>query len=261
MDNRIGNLINVDWRKIEPLQPDDVKIDNNKEALKQSLLKNGFVVPFAVWTNNDIHYCIDGHTRKNVLKELFEQGHDVPKTLKAYQIKAKDRQEAVSILVEVFNQKHNPFDSEVLTEWLNIEDVEIEDFEDINIKIPDIGIDSDFKKEAENYSRVVETPIYKPTGKCPKINELFNTDKVQELLKKINEKELPEDIKNFLTFSAYRHTAFNFENIVEYYAHADKIIQELMEDSALVIIDFNKAIEMGYVKMIEKMENQLNLDV
>ncbi len=170
MDNRIGNLIDIDWRKIEPLQPDNVKIDNNKEALKQSLLKNGFVRPFVVWTDNNIHYCIDGHTRKTVLSELFEQGHDVPKTLKAYQIKAEDRQEAISILVEVFNQKHNPFDYDVLTEWLNVEEVDVEDieFEDIHTdKIVDCSFIDDLeenafinsiKDEAETFGFTLQIP-------------------------------------------------------------------------------------------------------
>jgi ParB-like chromosome segregation protein Spo0J len=35
----------------------------------------------------------------------------------------------------------------------------------------------------------------------------------------------------------------------DFYAHSSKEIQELMEDSALVIIDFDKAIEKGYVKL------------
>ncbi len=166
MDNKIGNLIDVDWRKIEPLQPDDVKIDNNKEALKQSLLKNGFVVPFAVWTDNDIHYCVDGHTRKAVLKELLEEEHNVPKTLKAYQIKAKDRQEAISIFVEVFNQKHNPFDYDVLTEWLDIEDVEIEDIESVNVE--NINEDCNFEGNIDDFFENSESEAVKDKSLiCP----------------------------------------------------------------------------------------------
>jgi len=61
--------------------------------------------------------------------------------------------------------------------------------------------------------------------------------------------QLPEDEKQFLRSAAERHKVFNYENIAEYYAHSSKDCQELMEDSALVIIDFNKAIENGFVKM------------
>ena len=56
--------------------------------------------------------------------------------------------------------------------------------------------------------------------------------------------------------AAYRHTKFNYKNIAEYYAHANKEMQGLMEDSALVIIDFDKAIENGYVKLSEDIANQ-----
>ncbi len=134
MKDKIGNLIEVEWQKIEPLQPDDVKIQNNKEELKQSLLKYGFVLPFAVWVENDVVYCVDGHTRKEALNELIQEGHNIPNKLKAYEVKAKDRQEAISILVEVYNQKHNPFDKEVLTEWLEVEEVEVQSLEMVNVE-------------------------------------------------------------------------------------------------------------------------------
>ena len=53
----------------------------------------------------------------------------------------------------------------------------------------------------------------------------------------------------FLIYAAYRHTVFDYSKIADYYAHSSKEIQELMEDSALVIIDFDAAIEKGYVKL------------
>ena len=42
--------------------------------------------------------------------------------------------------------------------------------------------------------------------------------------------------------------------IAEYYSHANPVVQDLMEQSALVIIDFNKAIELGYVQLSKKLE-------
>ena len=49
--------------------------------------------------------------------------------------------------------------------------------------------------------------------------------------------------------AATRQHAFNYENIAEFYAHQDRDVQELMEQSALVIVDYNKAIENGYIKL------------
>jgi hypothetical protein len=132
MKERIKGLIDVDWRKIKALQPDDVKINTNINALKKSLKKHGFSIPFAVWKDGSTIYTIDGHTRKRALEELKHEGEEVPDKLKAFEIDAKDRKEAVEILVEVFNQKHNPFDNEVLVKWLKVEQVEVQDLDVIN---------------------------------------------------------------------------------------------------------------------------------
>ena len=63
-------------------------------------------------------------------------------------------------------------------------------------------------------------------------------------------------MKDFLKVAAYRHVKFNYERIADYYANAPKDVQELIEDSALVIIDFNKAIEDGFVKISQDLLNQ-----
>lgn len=58
--------------------------------------------------------------------------------------------------------------------------------------------------------------------------------------------------KQFLRFAAYRHLCFNYAKIAEYYCHQNKEMQTLMEDSALVIIDFNDAIAKGFVQLSEQ---------
>ncbi len=54
-----------------------------------------------------------------------------------------------------------------------------------------------------------------------------------------------------MKLAAYRHVVFNYQNIAEYYAHSSPETQNLIENSAMVIIDFNKAIERGFVKLTE----------
>lgn len=49
--------------------------------------------------------------------------------------------------------------------------------------------------------------------------------------------------------AATRHYGFNYKYIAEYYAQAPKEVQELFEDSALVIIDFEDAIAKGFVEV------------
>ena len=61
----------------------------------------------------------------------------------------------------------------------------------------------------------------------------------------------------FLIRAANRHMIFNYEKIAEFYCHADKKTQALMEDSALVVIDFKKAMQLGYLRLKEEVEQML----
>jgi len=108
-------------------------------------------------------------------------------------------------------------------------------------------------EEDNEYTKKVSAPVYEPTGPKPELEEMFNDEKTRDLLYGIEGSGLSDEEKRFLTLAAGRHTVFNFEVIANYYAHASKECQELMEDSALVIIDFEKAIENGYVKMSDKL--------
>jgi hypothetical protein len=107
--------------------------------------------------------------------------------------------------------------------------------------------------EDNEYTKKVSAPVYEPTGPKPELEEMFNDEKTRDLLYGIEGSGLSDEEKRFLTLAAGRHTVFNFEVIANYYAHASKECQDLMEDSALVIIDFEKAIENGYVKMSDKL--------
>lgn len=130
-----------------------------------------------------------------------------------------------------------------------------------SVQLAEWGLDvwenlDDTKEDENTYTQKIETPKYEPTGDKPTEEELYNEDKVKELIKKIGFSNATKDEKEFLIKAAYRHTVFNYKNIAEFYVHSSKEIQELMEDSALVIIDFKKAIEGGYIALNEKITNQ-----
>jgi len=116
--------------------------------------------------------------------------------------------------------------------------------------------DKDVSQEGVKYTPKIEAPIYEPKNIKPTIWELCDSKKTSLLVKKINESNVSEDEKQFLSLAAQRHIVFNYEKIADYYAHASKEMQQLMEESALVIIDFEKAIEHGYVKLCDDIRNQ-----
>lgn len=103
------------------------------------------------------------------------------------------------------------------------------------------------------YSSKIEAPQYNITGENPDVEELYDTEKADELVKEVDAADIPKEVKRFLKAAAMRHVVFNFRNIAEYYAHADAKTQRLMEKSALVIIDFEDAIRNGFVIVSEKM--------
>lgn len=103
------------------------------------------------------------------------------------------------------------------------------------------------------YTTKIVTPVYEPTGEKPPVGALCDTTRTASLIEKIKAAKISEEERAFLIRAATRHTVFDYRAIAEYYAHATEEMQGLMEDSALVIIDFEKAIENGYVKLTESM--------
>lgn len=108
----------------------------------------------------------------------------------------------------------------------------------------------------EKYSKKIKSPIYEPKNEKPNIELLVNQEKSRNLIKDIESSNIPEEEKTFLKLAAQRHLIFNYALIADFYAHSSKTVQELMEKSALVIIDFNKAVENGYVKVSQKILDQ-----
>jgi len=128
---------------------------------------------------------------------------------------------------------------------------------DLDFDLSLIGFDAGdlsslFDEAPSNYSRKIKAPIYEIKGDKPAVGDLYDETKANGLKQTIAAAELPPDIAVFLDAAADRHTVFNFAKIAEYYAHAPEGIQSLMEASALVIIDFDAAIEGGFVSLTKK---------
>lgn len=112
----------------------------------------------------------------------------------------------------------------------------------------------DYMEGDTKYSRAISIPQYEVKGERPFIEELYSNEKVIKLLDNIKKSGVSEKEKKFLTIAAYRHYIFNYSRIAEYYASASKEMQELMEESALVIIDIDDAIKNGYVKYSKRIQ-------
>jgi hypothetical protein len=110
-------------------------------------------------------------------------------------------------------------------------------------------------EETENtYTQKVDTPTYEPSGSKPDVKDLYDDANAFNLIEKIKASKLPQAEKDFLMLTAGRHVRLNFQLIADYYAHSEREVQELMEDSALVIVDIDNAIANGWVNLSKRLD-------
>ncbi len=233
--------------------------DSQIDQIADSIKEFGFTNPILVDGTNGI---IAGHGRFAAAKKIglvevpvIDLAHLTPQQKRAYII--ADNQIALNA----------GWDESILHEELKL--LELEQF--------DLDILGFSERELENlleddglvpnastqqlYTKKIKAPIYEPKGEMPDLGELIDPIKTNQIKDQIFKSDVPQDVKDFLYEAARRHTVFHYEKIAEYYAHAPKEVQDLMEKSALVIIDFNKAIENGFVVMTKAIAEAYTDDV
>ena len=169
----------VKWQVLKDLQPNNLKVPFHGEKTKKSIIEMGFAQAIYVWEDPEDNgiKIIDGHLRADILRELVNEGHDVPDELPCTFLdnkKIKTKEEAIKYLLRVFNVKRNPIDSEVLTSWLEEIDLSIEDvaFDDLDLKI-EIEVESEGGVNINEDLR--ENPIYDESLYTEREGIFFNT--------------------------------------------------------------------------------------
>lgn len=206
------------------------KNDEAVEAVAKSIEKYGFRNPLIVDENN-IVWC--GNTRLKASRKLGLE--EVPC------IVIKDLTEKQMRELALLDNKTNE-----IAEW----DFDLLSKELADLDLGEFDLDWGIVNEEENpYTTKITIPQYEITTECPEIKSLVDESKTNELIEEIKSKNLENDIEDFLIKATQRHLMFDYAKIAEFYAHQNKEIQELMEKSALVIIDYDDAIANGYVKI------------
>lgn len=104
-----------------------------------------------------------------------------------------------------------------------------------------------------HYTDKIKIPVYEPKGEKPAISELFCDERPEALIKRIEAAGLDEELSSFLIHGARRFTEFNYRKIADYYAHSPAEVQDIMESLALVIVDYDRAIEEGFIKLSKRL--------
>ena len=125
---KVETGFNCNWRNIEPLQPEGFKgqTANEKETLKNSIVKNGFHDAFDVWQHEGRLLSIDGVHRKIALLELAAEGYEIPEQLPCTYIDAKDEAEAAIIILSRNSQHSHILSAAVMTAAFRIPAATIE---------------------------------------------------------------------------------------------------------------------------------------
>lgn len=231
------------YRKIKELR----KLDNNPrnisskqlETLKESLLRNPDYFearPLILSNRTGELVIIAGNQRYDACIMLGLK--EVPTVLLMGLTEEREKE-----IVIRDNVNNGQWDKELLKSW------DLNDLADWGVDI-DLNFNPFTDEEESKYTKKIEAPVYEPKrDKQPKENDLLELGKYNDLLQEIEHACISDHAKDFLKIAAARHIVFDYGEIAEYYAHASKEVQELMQHSALVIIDFNKAIENGYTRL------------
>lgn len=212
---------------------------NQRDALKGILSEVGWVQ--TVIENVRTGHLIDGHER--IWDALQNGDQDVPYV----QVDLSPEEEALVLATFDPISAMAQSDAEQLDALLcetTTGDAALQQL------ISDLAEDAGLYRENDPYSNKIEAPVYEPSVVKPNVSDLFDDTRTQKLIGDIEAAEwLTDEEREFLIVAARRYTVLDFHKIADYYAHSGPDVQRLMEDSALVIIDFDKAIELGYVQL------------
>ena len=232
------DIVNRRLAEIHPYENNPRFNDEAVDAVAASIQEFGFKVPIVLDSEGVI---VAGHTRwKAALKLQLETVPCVvaddltPEQIKAFRL-ADNKVAEIAYWNEEAMAK------------------ELEEIADIDMTLFGFGEEESplgDELEDDTYTAAVNVPQYEITGKKPTIAEMLDTEKADTLIAKIKASSVSEEEKAFLIRATHRHNVFNYGNVAEYYAHASPEMQELMEASALVIIDVGNAIANGYATLM-----------
>ena len=213
--------------------------------LTDSVKRFGLVDPIIVNNHKDRKgIVIGGHQRLKIANELgFKEIPCIEVNL------TYDKERELNIRL---NQNTGDWDYETLANNFDMDELLDWGFTEKDLNI--FGED-DF------YSKKIGSVLYEPNDHKPEPSELYNNLKTKTLIQSIEDnKNLSDEEKEFLISASQRHIVFNYSKIADFYSGSSDEVKKLMEDSALVIVDYDRAIELGYTNLTDDIIDAMDKD-
>lgn len=208
------------------------------EHIANSIREFGFRQPLVIDKDNVL---VIGHGRLLAAKKL---GLDTVPC-----VRADDLTEEQIKALRLADNKTNE------SEWdFDLLGGELDDILGLDMSMFGFDAETEDNENEGEYTKKTDIPQYDVQGDDVSLEQLVDREKALALIEEIEGSNVSEEEKTFLKLAARRHYVFNYKKIAEYYASASEEMQELMERSALVIIDYNNAIANGYIKLSKKLE-------
>lgn len=158
-----NGLPTLEYTKFRELQGNLKTLSNeNKEKLKNSILKYGFRFPVFAWKDIDTFFIIDAHQRMKALKSLEEEGYIIPE-LPYVLVESETKKEAAELLLQA-NSRYGIYNPE--TTFFEDFDIDLSfireiEISELNIKFEDFPLEEE--PEEREYDENIETE-----NECPK---------------------------------------------------------------------------------------------
>lgn len=217
------------------------------DQIAASIKEFGFTNPVLIDDNNQI---IAGHGRVTAARKL--KLSEVPCIRLGYLTESQKRAYVIADNKLALNAG---WDDELLA-------LELKDLQDEGFDLSITGFNDkelakllDIAAADQIYSNKIAVPTYEPRNKKPSVDDLYDDEKAMGLIADIKESSLSQSEKDFLMAAASRHIVFNYSKVADFYAHSSSECQKLMEQSALVIVDYKQAIENGFVHLTAQIDD------
>lgn len=228
----------IEYISIEEIKPynENAKVHKVKQVkqVADSIKRFGFAQPLVVDKNNEL---IIGHCRLEASKEL---GYTEVPVLKMEELSEKEVK-ALRLADNKLNESE--WDMALVLPELRALDTDL-------LRITGFREDLVLNPDEERYTKKIVPPVYEPSSQKPMLSELYQNLQETQLLEKIKNTPMEQEEAEFLREAVHRLTRFDYKKIADYYANTENEgLKGIMEDLALVIIDYDKAIELGYIKL------------